>query len=432
MTDYNKLIKQLNDEYKACANSVSAIGHRFAMVQLLFEFEAVINELNSLAQTVEESIVLYDIDSLGKWIKDEEWPMLDYMTTLKDDRNRDTIFVHTADFIKAQDVTDSFNLRNDKSGREKLQQEQCAEDGEVNRLIGLFKDNGNRFDDILYRNEKRIEDSVRHAIKELFVAINKVLTAADTGKSEDEYERYYKEKKTNPILWSLYVKNLNRWKSDLNDRISIDDIKYKLQTEIIKLNNLGCLLDDSNHIRPELVKNCKKKLQALCKDAVISDEMARGLAVLMERAELKDNCITINEKKIGKYIYEYRTKLNESHISALVEFDWLSSDLRDLYKRRHTGNDEPELEGNPANLDDVQKIVTYFNGDSTHAQAYLEEISGKTTALITEITNRFIKEGKLLDSYAHQPLYNFLKSTGRYDKSVTNWNKRVEAHNPKI
>lgn len=324
MTDYNKLIEQLNKEYKACANSVSAIGHRFALVQLLFDIDAVITKLEQLHQKLRNEVVEETHGYLKKWLDNSKWGIIDTDILLEDERVEHDVYQQLNEYLQI-----GINDVKGKDWGERYPIKAFSKDQIGGYLYNTIP-SVNAFSCNRVWREDYVNSAIKHALIKLFNVIKDVITADGATKTSVQYTNYYCKLKTEMFAESIARNEIKNWKDRTINDLGIEELNFKIYKTIEKLNETECLKDKDEIVTDRKRQSCKKELEELCGVSEVPDNVATCYCLIKTLATVDNNKIVVDAAKAGKYIYENRNWLTNEQRTAFKSFDWKMQELCEI------------------------------------------------------------------------------------------------------
>lgn len=307
MTDFVDRIKQLNEQYNACSCCRSFHGIKFALCQLLFEFESVINTVRTATRMAPDCVFDCDTDELKKLRDTLKWNnLIGYDSWKTEKQDMDGVINDIADLFKESDNKGKF----------------------FNEFRTVAASCASTSSDFVYMLEK----SVQKAVGVLFDEVDRFVDADAGEKSPEVYERFYDD-----VQYSIMDKksvgiNISTWKSELCV-LSVGDIKLKLLEEIKKFCDCKYLVIKSQ-VRPDQRETAREYLKSLGASDDEANSYTDSYAKLSRfTLRKRDFLFTFDHAGIGKYLASHKKVVDAQKRTEIKAFEALINELIKAYQQ---------------------------------------------------------------------------------------------------
>lgn len=354
MTDLGELLKHLHSRFTSCSSCVSPIGARFALVQLLFEVEAVLSIIRAATEELRENLYEYDIDQL-KDVNIWDWNYSVCCIGHYDaESDINAVISKTIDFFPSN------VMRSDILGGK---DEKYMSDLNASVADGESKIKAD-FREIVVKGSSMGSDSIDMLVNALRISVGKLKIAiglfikvdSETERPDSAYERFYESLELKMDIKSEIGKKLKLWMSECPEPTK-DDFKFKLLEDIKLFNEKKCLTSVSN-LRSKEEDDAREYLQSLGTNEPIDNMHVKAYALLSRFINKRSFSFTINHSKIGKYIFSHRQRIDPEKRLQIRIFEESVRMLTEKYESLY-----PSKPGELSIPDKIKKDLSPINKD---------------------------------------------------------------------
>lgn len=317
MIDFINRIKQLNEQYNACSCCRSFLGIKFALCQLMFEFDSVITSLRTATKDAPYYIFEYDTDDLKKLRDTLKWNnLIGYNSWKTEKQDMDGVINGIADLFKESDNEGKF----------------------FNEFRTVAASCASTSSDFVYMLEK----CVQKAVGLLFDEVDRFVDADAGEKCPEAYEKFYDDVQYSMMDQRDVGINISTWKSEVCD-LTVGDIRLKLLEEIMKFCDYKCLVIKSP-VRPEQREAAREYLKSLGASDDEANRYTDSYAKLSRfTLRNRDFLFTFDHAGIGKYLASHKKEVDSQKRTYIKVFEALVNELIKAYQQLVPVEEEKSL-----------------------------------------------------------------------------------------